>query len=164
MATILVIWPGPFKQTCFPIVRKLHKKFIYNWPSRFRETVPWSVERPAVQVTSGQGRQMTLTFDIHRHSYLPSPMLFFEYELFYLFAIQKPQGPNLTPLQHRSWLQNNWPSGSEEDFKALPIFELSRHLGHVTWTIRTNFRPPIFRKLHMKVDWNWLSGFREEVL
>ena len=36
------------------------------------------------------------------------------------------------------------------------------HLGHVTWTIWTNFRSPIPRRLHMKFGFNRPSGFRGE--
>ena len=58
--------------------------------------------------------------------------------------------------------QNHRPSGScEEDlFKAFAIYSHGGHLGHVTWTIYTNFRP--LRMLHMKFEFDWPSGFREE--
>ena len=42
------------------------------------------------------------------------------------------------------------------------IYGHGGHLGHVTRTIWTNFRSPILRSLHMKFEFNWLSGFRGE--
>ena len=36
------------------------------------------------------------------------------------------------------------------------------HLGHVTWTIYTNFRSPFPRRLHIKFGFDWSSGFRGE--
>ena len=38
------------------------------------------------------------------------------------------------------------------------------HLGNVTWTIYINFRFPFPRRLHMKLGFDWPSGFREEAL
>ena len=55
------------------------------------------------------------------------------------------------------------PSGSgEDDFKGFTIYERGGHLGHVTSTICTNFRSRVLRSLHMKFEFNWLSGFRGE--
>ena len=34
--------------------------------------------------------------------------------------------------------------------------------GHVTWTIYINFRFPFLRMLHMKLSFDWPSGFRGE--
>ena len=39
--------------------------------------------------------------------------------------------------------------GSEGE-AFLKFFTMYRHLGHVTWTIYTNFRPPFQRRLDMK--------------
>ena len=60
--------------------------------------------------------------------------------------------------------QGHRPSGSgEEDFlRVFTIYGHGGHLGHVTKTIRTNFRSPILRSLHMKYDFNWPSSFRGE--
>ena len=43
--------------------------------------------------------------------------------------------------------QNHRPSGSgEEDFlKGFAIYSPGGHLGHVTWTIYTNFRSPFLK-------------------
>ena len=38
------------------------------------------------------------------------------------------------------------------------------HLGHVTWTIYTNFGSPFPRKPHIKFGFDWPSGFRGEDL
>ena len=62
-------------------------------------------------------------------------------------------------------LQNHRPSGSgEEDFKGFAIYSHGGHLGHVTWTVYTNFRSPFLRMLHMKFGFDWPSGFRGEDL
>ena len=57
----------------------------------------------------------------------------------------------------------NRPAGSgEEDFlRFLPYMGIC-HLGHVTWTIYTNFRSPFTRRLHIKFGFDWPSGFRGE--
>ena len=38
-----------------------------------------------------------------------------------------------------------------ENLKDFTIHGRGGHLGHVTWTIYTNFRSPFLRKLHMKL-------------
>ena len=40
------------------------------------------------------------------------------------------------------------------------IYGRGGHLCHVTWTIYTNFCSPFLRRLYMKFDFNWPSGFR----
>ena len=74
---------------------------------------------------------------------------------------------NLVVLEHpmlHNKFQGHQPLGSgEEDF--LRFFIINRHgghLGHVTWTVWTNFRSPIPRRLHMKFSFNRPSGFRGE--
>ena len=58
----------------------------------------------------------------------------------------------------------NWPAGSgEEDlFKVFTIYGHGGHLGHVTWTIYTNFRSPFPRRLLIKFGFDWPSSFRGE--
>ena len=72
---------------------------------------------------------------------------------------------NLVVLEHpmlHSKFQGHRPFGSEEeDFLRFSIFN-GGHLGHVTWTVWTNFRFPISRRIHMKFGCNWPSGFRGE--
>ena len=46
--------------------------------------------------------------------------------------------------------------------KVFAIYSPGGHLGHVTWTIYTNFRSPFLRMLHMKFEFDWPSGFRED--
>ena len=60
--------------------------------------------------------------------------------------------------------QNHRPSGSgEEDFFLnFAIYSPGGHLGYVTWTIYTNFRPPFLRMLYMKFKFDWPSDFRED--
>ena len=44
------------------------------------------------------------------------------------------------------------------------IYGYGGHLGHVAWTIYTNFAPPPFpKRLHIKFCFNRLSVFREDV-
>ena len=59
----------------------------------------------------------------------------------------------------------NRPTGSGEDFlRVFTIYGHGGHLGHVTWTIYTNFRSPFPRRLHIKFGFDWPSGFRGEDL
>ena len=62
--------------------------------------------------------------------------------------------------------QDHRPSGAgEEDFlKVFATYSHDSHLGHVTWTIYTNFHSLSQRMLHMKFGFDWPSGFRGEDL
>ena len=53
--------------------------------------------------------------------------------------------------------------GEEDFFKVFTIYGHGGHFGHVTWTAWTNFRSPIPWRLHMKFDFDWPSGFWEDV-
>ena len=57
--------------------------------------------------------------------------------------------------------QGHWPFASgEEDFRrVITIFGCGGHLGHVTQTLRTNFRSPIPLRLQMKFGFDWPRGF-----
>ena len=57
-------------------------------------------------------------------------------------------------------------SGSVEDgfLKVFTIFWHGGNLGHVTWTIYTNFGSPFPRRLHIIFGFDWPSSFREEDL
>ena len=46
--------------------------------------------------------------------------------------------------------------------KVFAIYSPGSHLGHVTWTIYTNFRSPFLRMPHMKFGFDWQSDFRGE--
>ena len=60
--------------------------------------------------------------------------------------------------------QNHRPSGSGEDFKKVfAIYCHGGHLGHVTWTIYTNFRSPFLRMLKLKFGFDWPNGFRVDL-
>ena len=48
--------------------------------------------------------------------------------------------------------------------KVFAIYNHGGHLGHVAWTIYTNFRSPFLRMLHMKFGFDWPCGFRGEDL
>ena len=49
--------------------------------------------------------------------------------------------------------------GGEDFLKVFTIYGHGGHLGHVTWTIYTNFCSPIPMSLHVKSGFNWPSGF-----
>ena len=53
--------------------------------------------------------------------------------------------------------QDHRTSGS--GVKFYKVFTL---YGHVTRTIYINFRSPLLRRLYMKFDFDWPSGFRGE--
>ena len=57
----------------------------------------------------------------------------------------------------------NRPAGSREDFlRVFTIYGCGGHLGHVTQMPRTNFRSPFPRRLHIKLGFDWASGFEGE--
>ena len=60
------------------------------------------------------------------------------------------------PMQHTKFQGHRF-------FKVFTIYGHGSHLGHVTWTVWTNFRSPIQRRFHMKFDFDWPSGFRGEI-
>ena len=43
------------------------------------------------------------------------------------------------------------------------IHNYGGHLGHVTWTIYTNFSSTFLRMRHMKFGFDWPSGFLERM-
>ena len=53
-------------------------------------------------------------------------------------------------------------SRGEGFFKVFTIYGHGGHLGHVTWTIYTNFGSPFPRRLHIKIGFDWPSGFGGE--
>ena len=54
-------------------------------------------------------------------------------------------------------------SSGEEDFcRVYTINGRGGHLGHVTWTIYTNFGSRFPRRLHIKFGFDWPTGFRGE--
>ena len=69
-------------------------------------------------------------------------------------------------MRHTNF-RGNQPTGSREDFLGDFILYWRGgylgHLGHVTWTIYTNFGSPFPRRLHMKFGFDWPSGFRGDV-
>ena len=65
------------------------------------------------------------------------------------------------PVQHTKLLGYNYRAigSGEEDFQ---MFLHGGHFGYVTWTVWTNFRSPMPRRLHVKFGFNRPSGFRGE--
>ena len=61
--------------------------------------------------------------------------------------------------------RENPPAGSgEEDFIVVfTIYGRGGHHGHVTRTLRSNFRSPYPWMLHIKFHFDWPSGIREDV-
>ena len=53
-------------------------------------------------------------------------------------------------------------SGGEDFLQVFTIYGRGGNLGHVTWTIYTNFGSPFPRRLHIKFGFDWPSGFGEE--
>ena len=50
-------------------------------------------------------------------------------------------------------------SGIEDFWRVYTIYGRGVHLGHVTLKLRTNFRSPYPRRLHIKIGFDWRSGF-----
>ena len=67
-------------------------------------------------------------------------------------------------MLHTKFRGNRLAGSGEEDFlRFLPYMGMDGgHLGHVTWTIYTNFRSPFPRRLHIKFGFDWPSGFGGE--
>ena len=66
-------------------------------------------------------------------------------------------------MLHTKFRENRPADSGEEDFwRVFTIYGHGGHLGHVIWTIYTNFRSPYLRKLHIKFGFDRPSGFREE--
>ena len=71
----------------------------------------------------------------------------------------------LQRLMLHAKFQNHRPSVPEKKFfKGFAIYSHGGHLGHVTWTIYTNFGSPFLRMLHIKFGFDWPSGFSGEDL
>ena len=66
-------------------------------------------------------------------------------------------------MLHTKFCENRPDGSGEEDFRRVfTIYERGGHIGHVTWTIYTNFCFPFPRRLHIKFGFDWPSGFRGE--
>ena len=61
-----------------------------------------------------------------------------------------------------SFVEIGLPVLEKKIFKVFTIYGRGGHLGHVTWTIYTNFRSPFPRRLHIKFGVDWPSGFGGE--
>ena len=62
-------------------------------------------------------------------------------------------------MLHAKFRGNRSAGSGEEDFT---IYGHGGHLGHVKWTIYTNFGSPSPRKPYIKFGFDWPSGFRGE--
>ena len=65
-------------------------------------------------------------------------------------------------MLHTKFRENRLAGSGEDFFKVFTIYGHGVHLGHVAWTIYTNFRSPFPRRLHIKFGFDWPSGFRGE--
>ena len=66
-------------------------------------------------------------------------------------------------MLHAKFQDHRTPGSGEEYFLSFfTIYGHGGHLGHVTWTIYTNFRSPFPRRLHIKFSYDWPSGFGGE--
>ena len=68
-----------------------------------------------------------------------------------------------SPILHTKF-RGNRPAGSGDFWVVFTIYGRGGHLGHVIKIPRTNFRSPYPWMLHIKFQFNWPSGFREEEL
>ena len=70
-----------------------------------------------------------------------------------------------SPILHAKFQDHRTSGSGEEDFlRVFTIYGHSGHLGHVTWTIYIDFRSLFPRRLHIKIAFDWPSGFRGEDL
>ena len=49
-------------------------------------------------------------------------------------------------------------------FRASIVYGCDGHLGHMTLSIYINFCSPFPRRLHIKLDFDWLSRFRAKII
>ena len=63
-----------------------------------------------------------------------------------------------------SFIEIGPPVPEKKIFKVVTIYGYDGHLGHVTWTIYTNFSSPFLRMFHMKFVIDWTRGLRGEDL
>ena len=75
----------------------------------------------------------------------------------------KYDGPE-SPMLHTKFHWNRSTGSREEDLKVFTIIGHGGHLGHVTWTIYTDFSSPFLMMLRMKFGIDWTRGFRGEDL
>ena len=68
-------------------------------------------------------------------------------------------------MLHTKFRENRPVGYGEEDFLVVfTIYGRGGHLGHVTRILRSNFRSLYPWMLHIKFQFDWPSGFREEDL
>ena len=63
-------------------------------------------------------------------------------------------------MLHTKFRRDRPACSGEKDFqRVFTIYGHGGDLGHVTQMPRTNFRSPYQRRLHIKFDFDWPSGF-----
>ena len=67
-------------------------------------------------------------------------------------------------MLHTKFCENRRTGFGEDFSRVFTIYGLGGHLGQVTQMPRTNFRSHYPRRLHIKVGFDWQSGFGEEDL
>ena len=67
-------------------------------------------------------------------------------------------------MLHAKFQDHRISGSGEEDLMVFTIYGRGGHLGHVTWTIYTNFGSPFPRMPHIKFGFDWPSRFRGEEL
>ena len=66
-------------------------------------------------------------------------------------------------MLHTKFREDRPASSGKRFLKVFTIYRHGGHLGHVTWTIYINFLSPLPRRLHIKLGFDWPSGFRGEL-
>ena len=68
-------------------------------------------------------------------------------------------------MLHTKFRENRPARSGKKDFgRIFTIYVRGGDLGHVTQMLRTNFRSPYPRRLHIRFGFDWPSGFGEEDL
>ena len=154
-------------------IRRLHMKLVFNWPMvSMKSTLQYIDENP-ICATLLESQMVRLALrGVFIVTMSSSEVQQFRKSTFQNFPLKciriwkqiwywrKVKG-NLGSTKS----QGNRPSGSgEDDFKGLfTIYGRGGHPDHVTSTNWTNFRSPILSSLHMKSEFNWAGGIREDV-
>ena len=139
---------------CFPTLRWLHMKFEQNWLRGFRGgRLKFSTIFPfncIGLIQMHREANLTLPYKGQTSTYNNSFSNF---------------GRALVPDDSsKDSAQRNPQFWRRRFLKVFTIYGHGGHPGQRTVTILAIFRSPTLRRLHMKFELNWLSGFRGEII
>ena len=138
---------------CFPTLRWLHMQFEQNWLRGSRGEVVWNSQQFFPFKCMGR-------IQMHRERTWPCRKKVKRQRTTILLATLV----DLPSLMIRDDSAPRHPRRRRWFLKVLTIYGHGGHLGQRNATILALFRSPTLRRLHMKFEENWPSGFRGEVV